>query len=126
MRFLKMKKAAALLLLLVFFLLSACQNVSRPNKTIVVLTQETAETAAPAEAESEAVIEETPSVEASTETDASEAEKQDYVLNHNSHKFHDPGCSSVPQIKEKNREDVTASRQELLASGFTPCGNCKP
>lgn len=49
-----------------------------------------------------------------------------YVLNTNTMKFHRPSCSSVPQIKEKNREDTAESRDELIAEGYTPCRNCNP
>ena len=49
-----------------------------------------------------------------------------YVLNTNTKKFHYPACSSVSKIKPANREDVLSSRDNLLAEGFSPCGNCKP
>ena len=61
-----------------------------------------------------------------TPTPAPTAEPRDYVLNKSSKRFHYPDCASVPEILEKNREDVFASRDELLRRGFTPCGNCKP
>lgn len=51
---------------------------------------------------------------------------RDYVLNKNTHRFHYPDCKSVPEISPKNREDVVASREELLNRGFVSCGNCKP
>ena len=54
------------------------------------------------------------------------APPQDYVLNNHTKRFHYPDCRSVPEIAEKNREDVFASRDELLARGFKSCGNCKP
>lgn len=49
-----------------------------------------------------------------------------YVLNHNTHKFHAPGCSSVNDIKESNREDTTLSREEIMAAGYVPCRICNP
>lgn len=49
-----------------------------------------------------------------------------YVLNRNTHKFHQPGCSSVPDIKESNREDTGLSREEILAAGYVPCKICSP
>lgn len=49
-----------------------------------------------------------------------------YVLNHNTHKFHEPGCSSVPDIKESNREDTSLSREEILEVGYVPCKICNP
>lgn len=51
---------------------------------------------------------------------------QQYVLNTNSKKFHHPGCASVGQMSEKNRQDVEANREELIARGYSPCGNCDP
>lgn len=49
-----------------------------------------------------------------------------YVLNKNTMKFHKPSCSSVGDIKAKNREDVTLSREEVIAAGYVPCKRCKP
>ncbi len=50
----------------------------------------------------------------------------DYVLNTNTHKFHYTWCSSVRQMKEKNKEFFTGTREELIARGYDPCGNCNP
>lgn len=55
----------------------------------------------------------------------SSAEKT-YVLNTNTHKFHDPDCSSVSQMKEKNKKIVTESRDQIIAGGYDPCGRCHP
>lgn len=55
----------------------------------------------------------------------SSAEKT-YVLNTNTHKFHDPDCSSVSQMKEKNKKIVTESRNQIIADGYEPCGRCHP
>lgn len=49
-----------------------------------------------------------------------------YVLNTNSKKFHYPDCGSVKQMSDKNRQDVEANREELIAQGYDPCGNCNP
>lgn len=49
-----------------------------------------------------------------------------YVLNTNTKRFHKPTCSSVTDIKEKNRRDVEADRDELVAQGYAPCKRCKP
>ena len=49
-----------------------------------------------------------------------------WVLNTRSKRFHLPGCSSVPTIKETNRGDFTGEREELIRQGYKPCGNCKP
>ena len=50
----------------------------------------------------------------------------DYVLNTNSKKFHIPGKSCAESISEKNREDYTGTREELIKDGYSPCGICKP
>ena len=49
-----------------------------------------------------------------------------YVLNNNTMKFHRPGCSSVQKISEKNYGESSLSRDELIAQGYSPCGNCDP
>ena len=49
-----------------------------------------------------------------------------YVLNTGTMKFHDPDCASVAQMKEENKASFTGTREELLAMGYSPCGQCKP
>lgn len=49
-----------------------------------------------------------------------------YIVNKNTKKFHLPDCSSVQRMKEKNRLEVTCTREELLDQGYQPCDNCKP
>lgn len=58
-----------------------------------------------------------------TETDG---EERNYVLNTNNRKFHNPDCSSVKQMKDKNREDYTGTREMLIRQGYEPCGQCNP
>ena len=53
-------------------------------------------------------------------------EESNYVLNHNTHKFHRQSCSSVEDIKTSNREDYTGSREVLIERGFEPCKRCRP
>lgn len=50
----------------------------------------------------------------------------EYVLNTNSKKFHKPSCSSVDQMKDKNRQDVTDTRENIIAQGYDPCKRCNP
>ena len=52
--------------------------------------------------------------------------EKDYVLNKRSMKIHLPDCEAVPDISKKNREDVHASKKELVEEGYSPCGICKP
>lgn len=49
-----------------------------------------------------------------------------YILNTNSHKFHDPSCSSVDQMSDNNKEEFTGTRDEIIAMGYDPCGRCNP
>ena len=52
--------------------------------------------------------------------------EQTYILNTNTNKFHLPDCSGVRDIKEKNREEYTGTREEILKQGYEPCGRCHP
>lgn len=49
-----------------------------------------------------------------------------YVLNTNTKKFHLPSCSSVKDIKDKNKQEVTCSRDEVIDMGYVPCKRCNP
>ena len=55
-----------------------------------------------------------------------DSEKQDWVLNTSSKKFHTPDCSNAQSISEKNRQEITCTRDELIYKGYEPCGMCKP
>ena len=50
----------------------------------------------------------------------------DYVLNTNTKKFHYPSCSSASRISSENKSYFKGTRQELINTGYNPCGNCKP
>lgn len=52
--------------------------------------------------------------------------KQHYMLNTNTKKFHYPDCRSVKKMKNKNRKDYTGTRDEIIEMGFVPCKNCNP
>lgn len=43
-----------------------------------------------------------------------------YVLNTNTKKFHYPTCSSVDDMKEKNKQIYTGSREEVINMGYVP------
>ena len=51
---------------------------------------------------------------------------QTYILNTNTHKFHYPWCSSVDQMKEKNKLEYEGSREEIIEMGYAPCQRCHP
>lgn len=54
------------------------------------------------------------------------ADTQEYILNLNTRKFHLPACSSVDDIKEKNKEKVICSRNAIVEKGYEPCQRCRP
>lgn len=58
----------------------------------------------------------------------SDTEKQSmtYILNTNTKKFHYPSCSSVEQMKEKNRKEFSGDREDVISQGYSPCKRCKP
>ena len=49
-----------------------------------------------------------------------------YILNTSSGKFHLPSSSGAASMKEENRQAFSGSREELIAQGYSPCGQCKP
>ncbi len=68
---------------------------------------------------------ETVSGERSAPSDSTGRERP-YVLNTNTHNFHYPDCSDVSRIKDKNRQDYTGTREEIIGMGYSPCGHCHP
>ena len=58
--------------------------------------------------------------------DSETAIAQTYILNTNTHRFHYPDCKSVSDMKEKNKQEVEANRDDLINQGYRPCGNCRP
>ena len=59
-------------------------------------------------------------------TKSAEQQEITYIFNTNTHKFHYPSCSSVSQMNESNKQSFTGSREEAIAQGYEPCGQCKP
>ena len=55
-----------------------------------------------------------------------ESQQTTYVLNTNTMKFHYPTCSSVDDMKEKNKQIYTGSRDEVINMGYVPCKRCNP
>lgn len=55
-----------------------------------------------------------------------ESRETTYVLNTNTKKFHYPTCSSVDDMKEKNKQIYTGSRDEVINMGYVPCKRCNP
>ena len=56
----------------------------------------------------------------------SEGEYPTYYLNTYRKKFHYPSCPSVTQMNDENRCPFYGTREEAIAMGYSPCGNCKP
>lgn len=59
-------------------------------------------------------------------TDGMQAELAEYIINTNTRKFHKQECNSVAKMKANNKKEFTGSREELIAEGYEPCGNCRP
>ena len=59
-------------------------------------------------------------------TSTTSTDNTHYILNTNSHKFHNPDCSSINNISEQNKSDYYGNREELINQGYTPCGFCNP
>lgn len=78
------------------------------------------ETPAP-QPETDTAVQITPELSAPQET-----QQTTYVLNTNTMKFHYPTCSSVDDMKEKNKQIYTGSRDEVINMGYVPCKRCNP
>lgn len=63
----------------------------------------------------------------SSETEQPSKNSEDlYVLNRNTKKFHRPDCSSVQDIKPKNKQEFSGNTEALIQQGYSPCKNCNP
>lgn len=71
--------------------------------------------------ETESVIETEP--EAVTEP---EYVGKEYILNTNTKKVHRPGCGSINQMKEENKQSYTGSLADLESQGYVGCKKCNP
>ena len=51
-----------------------------------------------------------------------------YIINisKRSRRFHRPSCYSAKRIKDENRLEFIGTREEVIARGYKPCGNCRP
>lgn len=47
-----------------------------------------------------------------------------YIINIRSKKIHQTDCGTAKRIYEKNRKVYSGAIEELLAEGYTFCGNC--
>lgn len=53
-------------------------------------------------------------------------EKENFILNTNSKKFHSALCELAKDISDKNRQDYIGTRQLLISQGYSPCKSCNP
>ena len=119
-----MKKKILLLFLFTFCLiLSACMQEQNPPQTDPPATNPP---------ESDPPVTPPPATDPpatnppATDPPADTPQGNDYILNTNSHKFHYPDCHSAAKISQKNKAYYTGTREELIAQGYSPCGNCDP
>ena len=64
--------------------------------------------------------------ESSGDNTGAKDEEVTYILNTSTHKFHLPDCAGAADIKEKNRQEYTGTRDELISDEYEPCGRCHP
>ena len=107
-------------------LITGCTAAKPEPKNIPALPSEP-QTEAAQEPESPAApVEEGIAAETEPEPEAAPEAEVTYILNKNTKKFHKPACRSAELISPKNYEETCGSREEVLALGYTPCGNCRP
>lgn len=73
--------------------------------------------------ESYLIVTTTTSPETTNSKDKTEAT---YILNTNSKKIHSPSCSSVNKMAEKNKQEYSGSKNDLITQGYTACKICNP
>ncbi len=49
-----------------------------------------------------------------------------YILNTNTLKFHSKDCSSIKDIKPRNKESYNGTKAWLIDNGYSSCGICNP
>jgi len=59
-------------------------------------------------------------------SDSETVSPQKYILNINTKKYHYPDCDSVNDMKEKNKQEITDLRDNILQMGYEPCQRCNP
>lgn len=59
-------------------------------------------------------------------TEETQSAGVDYIINIKSGLFHYPDCGAVSNMSEKNKQEYTGTREDLIEQGYTPCGWCKP
>lgn len=59
-----------------------------------------------------------------TDEGKDDSAKTTYICNTNTKKYHLQSCSSVKQIKEKNKKVYKGTGESLKNNGYSPCKNC--
>ena len=85
--------------------------------------EEPTEQETPAQTETEPVGEDSGTTE---NTQSQTPAETTYILNTSSHKFHLPDCAGAASMSDANRQEYTGSREDLIAQGYSPCGQCNP
>ncbi len=106
---------------------TAAETTTTTTKATTTTTTTTATEATTTAAETTTAATEPPAP-AQEETPAEQpaANVFTYVINTGSGIFHYPSCSSAKRISDANRSEYTGTRDDLIAQGYSPCGNCDP
>lgn len=62
----------------------------------------------------------------SDSTNDNDDEKQTFIVNTSTRKFHKGTCSDAKSIKAENKKTYTGYRDSLINNGYSPCSKCKP
>lgn len=104
-------------------------TVTTKTTTTTETTTTTTETTAAAPTEPSTEAPTAPPALTQEEAPAAEqpvSNERTYILNTDSAKFHYPNCHNAKDISPENRREYTGTRDELIAQGYSPCGNCDP
>ncbi|WP_251208442.1 DNA/RNA non-specific endonuclease [Acetatifactor aquisgranensis] len=99
----------------------ASEPITTPEPTV-----EPVPTAAPEPTAEPAPIEAPAITETQEPIDEPVPQGTTYILNTNTGKFHYPTCGSVKQMKEKNKQEFSGTRDEAISMGYDPCKKCNP
>ena len=99
------------------------KNQADPNYTAITTSAESSSFIPLGTGETQS---ETAAVTRSQEAAVADAISAEYILNTNTKKFHYPWCSSVSDMKEKNKKAFNGSRDEAIGIGYAPCKRCNP
>lgn len=128
----KKKWIIIVVVLLVLAGIGSLSNKKEPAEVRTVVMESSAATATPkptvtpAPTPTPELVALAPASEVPDAAPVSRAVERTYIINTSSGKFHVPSCSSVSEMKDSNKQEFTGSRDDLIASGYQPCGRCHP